>query len=201
MNTKTILGISLATVFAISMSITAAMASNDPSLNATDAGKTGGTFYMDLDAPVKNFNFKDAPDLVTFWAWFLEDKGNNGADARVAAITLHHNINDQAAFDPIFCGDDKSPQCQAIRSNPVQSFHPHYAEFKFIDVDGQGNIQLCVTNLESPNLDFRVNNQQTITLEDDSEDYADYYAVGTIGAIEGCPVGLGITNIYSSNLP
>jgi len=199
MNSKTILGISLAAIFAISISMTAAMASNDPSLNATGAGKTDGAFYMDLDAPVKNFNFKDAPDLVTFWAWVLED--DHGADVRVAAITLHHNINDQAAFDPVFCPEDKSPQCQAIRSNPVQSFHSHYAEFNVIDVDGEGDFQLCVTNLESPNLDFRANNQPTITLEDDSEDYAGFYVVGTIGAIEGCPVGLGITSVTSTNLP
>lgn len=198
MNTKTILGISLAAVFAISMSMTAAMASNEPSLSATDADQEGDIFWMDLEAPVKAFNSKDAPDLVTFWAWVLDD--DNGADLRVAAITQHHRINDQAAFDGVFCPDDKSPQCQTIRSNPVQSFHPHYAEFTATDVGG-AEPALCVTNLESPKLDFRVHNQETITLEDGTEEYAGFYAVGTIGAIDGCPVGLGITSVVSTNLP
>lgn len=113
---------------------------------------------------------------------------------------MHHNVNDQAAFDPVFCPGDKSPQCQSIKSNPVQSFHPHYAEFTAMTV-ADGSTQLCVTNLESPKLDFRVHNQETITLEDDSNSYTGFYATGTIGAIDGCPVGLGITYVVSTNLP
>ncbi len=57
-----------------------------------------------------------------------------------------------------------------------------------------------MTNLESPNLDFRVN-KETITLEDSSEAWTGFYATGTIGAIDGCPVGLGITSVVSTNLP
>jgi hypothetical protein len=199
MNTKTILGISLAAVFAISMTTTAAMADIPGSLTVTDAGQTEDTFFMDLVNPVKEFNSKKAPDIVTFWAWSIPTQGN-GETLRVAAITLHHNINDQAAFDPIFCPDDKSPQCKSIKSSPVQSFHPHYAEFTELTV-ADGSRQLCVTNLESPKLDFRVHNQETITFEDESNTYTGFYATGTIGAIDGCPIGLGITSVVSDNFP
>lgn len=195
------MGLSLAAVFAASMiSLVYAANFNADSANVEDAGQSGDTFFMDLEAPVKEFNAKNAPDLVTFWAWLID--GGSG-DVRVLAITLHHNVNDHQAFDPVFCLGDKNPTCKAIKSSSVQSFHPHYAEFTVTDADNDVDTPdvLCVTNLESPVLDFRVHNQDVITVEDEDSTYAGFYATGTIGVIDGCPVGLGITNLFSTNLP
>jgi len=201
MNSKTILGVIVATVFAVSMISLSYADVNPGSLTVTSASQDSeGTYSMDLVGKVKEFNAKDAPDLVTFWAWLTEE---GGGDVNVVAITLHHKVNDHQAFDPVFCAGDKNPTCKPIKSNPVQSFHPHYAEFTFTDHDDDVSTDdvLCVTNLVSPNLDFRVHNQDTITVEDSSTTYAGFYATGTIGAINGCPVGLGITSVISTNLP
>ncbi|MDH3277447.1 MAG: hypothetical protein OEL77_03500 [Nitrosopumilus sp.] len=193
MNTKTISGISLAALFAVSMISTGAYAAVADMLDIKEASSDGETHSMQVAERLQHINSKEAPDLVTFWAWVIEtpEDAPEGTALAVDAITIHHRINDQAAFDAVACPDDKSPQCQAIRSSPVQGFHPHRAFF---------DENFCVIGLESPKADFRVF-KDTLHLE--ASDLAGAAATGTIGDMgldedeePICPIAnLGITEL------
>lgn len=175
---------SFTAIFAVTL-VSGAFADIDGSLDIVDASQADDVFLMTLQDPVKEFNARDAPDIVTFWAWSIPTTGDE--DLRVVAITLHHGVNDHQAFE------------MSARSTPVQSFHPHIAEFTAIDVDDNPDTDpvLCVTKLESPALNFRVHNQETISVNLD-ETWGEFAATGTIGGVEGCPVELGITSVIST---
>ncbi len=188
MKTRAILGISLAAAFAISISITAAMADIPGSMNVTAASSDGTNHYMTVADKVKQFPAKAAPDLITFWAWALPIPLNAppGTVLAVDAITLHHGVNDHQAFDD---GSDKNPTNKDIKSSPVQSFHPHKAYF---DADG------CIIGLESPKADFKVQHNTLVLTSSQSDAVA--VATGTIGTTGhgDCPFGLGITGVVTA---
>ena len=172
--TKTILGFSLAAVFAVAMMTTSVFASIEGSQTVVSASSDGNTHFMEVQDKVKQIPAGKANDLITFWAWAIPIPvgAPAGTTLAVDAITIHHKVNDHQAF-----GKDK-------QSSPVQGFHPHKA---FFDETG------CLLDLESPKSDFKVQHK-TLTLE--ASDTAVKAATGTIGA-EGhgaCPFGLGITD-------
>ncbi len=68
-NTKTIMGISLATVFAISMTMTAAMADIPGSMTVVSASSDGITHVMEVEDKIKQIPANKADDLITFWAF------------------------------------------------------------------------------------------------------------------------------------
>ena len=179
MTTKTILGISLAVVFVISM-ITFAYATTPGYLIITDATSDGTKDTMTLQDSVKEIPAKKAEGVITFWAWAINTPGNapEGTALAVDAITIHHGVNDHQAFG------------KAARSTPVQSFHPHRAYFDSAN---------CVIGLESPKADFRVKDN-TVTLA--SSDIAAVAATGTIGPREECTAtGLGVTSANFFTIP
>ena len=183
MNTKTILGISLAAVFAISMTMTAAMADIPGSLTVVSASSDGDTHVMEVEDKIKQILANKTGDLITFWAFAVPVPGDApaGTALTVDAITIHHGVNDHQAFG------------KAAQSSPVQSFHPHQAHF---------DANFCIVGLESPKADFKVQHK-TVTLE--ASDTAVAVATGTIGDrgvdINGdpvCPVAnLGITSLVT----
>jgi len=178
MNTKTILGISLAAVFAISMTMTAAMADIPGSMTVVSASSDGVTHVMEVEDKIKQIPAKKADDLITFWAFAVPVPGDApvGTALTVDAITIHHSVNDHQAFG------------KAAQSSPVQSFHPHQAHF-----DGA----FCIIGLESPKADFKVQHN-TVTLE--ASDTAVAVATGTIGPRADCtdsPATLGITSLVT----
>jgi len=180
MNTKTILGISLAAVFAISMTMTAAMADIPGSMTVVSASSDGVTHEMNVEDKIKQIPANKANDLITFWAFAVPTPGDApaGTALTVDAITIHHSGNDHQAFG------------KAAQSSPVQSFHPHQAHF---------NSELCVIGLESPKADFKVQHK-TVTLE--ASDEAIAVATGTIGPRAECTAtGLGITGTVTDPTP
>jgi len=176
MITKTILGISLATVFVISITMAAAMADIPGSMTVVAASSDGVTHVMEVEDKIKQIPAKKADDLVTFWAFTIPIPGDApaGTALTVDAITIHHSVNDHQAFG------------KAAQSSPVQSFHPHKAHF---------DAALCIIGLESPKADFKVQHK-TITLEASDEAFA--VATGTIGPRDECPIGLGITGVVTA---
>ena len=177
-NTKSILGISLAAVFAISMTMTAAMADIPGSMTVVSASSDGVTHVMEVEDKIKQIPAKKADDLITFWAFAVPVPGDApvGTALTVDAITIHHSVNDHQAFG------------KSVQSSPVQSFHPHQAHF-----DGD----FCLVGLESPKADFKVQHK-TVTLE--ASDTAFAVATGTIGPRADCtdsPATLGITNLVT----
>ncbi len=170
---KLIIG-SLVGVIAIAVSISGAYATFPVGyLDIESANSDGVTHMMTLADDVKQITAKKSEDIVTFWAWAVPNptEAPEGTFLTVDAITIHHGVNDHQAFG------------KAAKSSPVQSFHPHRAYF---------DSNLCVIGLESPKTGFKVN-QNTVTLS--SSDVAVAAATGTIGPVDGCPVGLGVTNI------
>ena len=176
MKTRTILGISLAAAFAISISMTAAMADIPGSLNVETASSDGNTHSMDVEDKVKQIPAHKADDTITFWAWVLPNTSDapEGTVVTVDAITIHHKVNDHQLF-----GKD-------LQSKPVQGFHPHKAYF---DSD------FCVIGLESPHTAFKVQHNTLVMTSSQTE--ALVAATGTIGGggHEECPFGLGITDL------
>ena len=174
MNSRTIFGISLAAVFAISISATVAMADIPGSMTVTAASSDGTTHSMTVEDKVKQIPAHKAPDLVTFWAWVLPISGEvpEGTTLVVDALTIHHKVNDHQAF-----GKD-------AQSSPVQSFHPH--KF-FFDEDN------CVLGLESPKVKFKVQHNTLVMPSSQTEAIA--VATGAVGTAghEACPFKLGIT--------
>ena len=184
MNTKIILGISLAAVFAISMTMTAAMADIPGSQTVVSASSDGVTHVMEVEDKIKQIPAKKANDLITFWAFAVPVPGDApaGTELTVDAITVHHSVNDHQAFG------------KAAQSSPVQSFHPHQAHF---------DVNFCIIGLESPKVDFKVQHK-TVTLE--ASDTAVAVATGTIGPRADCtdsPATLGITSLitHPTSLP
>jgi len=170
MNTKTILAVSLAAVFAVSM-ISVVHADIPTYLDITSASTDGNTLSMTLAGDVKQIPVNKADDLITFWAWVTVT--DSGLEAN--AITIHHGVNDHQAFG------------KAAQSSPVQSFHPHKVYF---DHDN------CVVGLESPKADFKVQHN-SITL--DSDETFDFAATGTVGPRADCAAtGLGITSLVDT---
>ena len=121
MNTKTLLGISLAAVFAMSMTMTSAMADIPGSMTVVSASSDGNTHVLEAQDKIKQIPAHKAHDLVTFWAFVVEeipDDAPENTDLTVDAITIHHRVNDHQAFG------------KEAQSSPVQSFHPHKAHFQ-----------------------------------------------------------------------
>lgn len=171
MNTKVILGTSLAVLFTVSM-LSAAYAINAGQFDIVSAATDGDTLTMTVAEKIKQIPAKDADDLITFYGWVTEIP-SGGLVADVVAI--HHGVNDHQAF-----GKD-------AQSSPVQSYHPHKVTFDAIN---------CVIGLESPKSDFRVQHN-TVTLE--SDDSFDFAATGTVGPRDECTAtGLGITTLYDT---
>ena len=172
MNRKLLLGISLATVFIFSIMMLPINADLDGMLDITGASSDGTNHKMQVADNLKNINKKES-DIVTFWAWAIDNPEDapDGTFLTVDALTIHHLVNDHQAF-----GKD-------AKSTPVQGYHPHRA---FFDSD------FCVIGLQSPKADFRVKDN---TLQLASDDIAFLAATGTIGAVDGCPIGLGITEL------
>jgi hypothetical protein len=170
MNSKLVLGTTIATL--ITVSLTSVYATTGYFDIAT-ASSDGATHSMTLEDDVKQIPAKKAEDVVSFWAWAIPTPvgAPAGTALAVEAITIHHGVNDHQAFG------------KAAQSTPVQSFHPHRAYF-----DGA----FCVIGLESPKADFRVKDN-TVTLE--ASDVAFAAATGTIGPRDDCAIGLGITNV------
>ena len=75
-NTKSILGISLAVVFAISMTMTAAMADIPGSMTVVSASSDGVTHVMEVEDKIKQIPAKKADDLITFWAFAVPVPGD-----------------------------------------------------------------------------------------------------------------------------
>ena len=178
MNTKTILGISLAAAFAISMTMTTAMADIPGSMTVVSASSDGETHVMEVEDKIKQIPAKKASDLITFWAFAVPVPGDApvGTALTVDGITIHHSVNDHQAFG------------KAAQSSPVQSFHPHKAHF---------DANNCLIGLESPKADFKVQHK-TVTLE--ASDTAFAVATGTIGPRDDCPdspATLGITSLVT----
>ncbi|HUT06664.1 MAG TPA: hypothetical protein VMW74_08275 [Nitrosopumilaceae archaeon] len=188
MKTRAILGISLAAAFVLTISITAAMADIPGSMTVTEASSDGASHYMTVQDKVKQITEKQAPDLITFWAWAVQitQDAPSGTVLAVDAITIHHGVNDHQAFDD---GADSNPTNKDIKSTPVQSFHPHKAYF---DANG------CIIGLESPKADFKVKHNTLVMTSSQTEAVA--VATGTIGTTghEACPLGLGITGTVTS---
>ena len=184
---------SLVAIFAISMTMTAAMADIPGSMTVVSASSDGVTHVLEVEDKIKQIPANKAPGLVTFWAFAIPTPADapNGTVLTVDAITVHHRVNDHQVFDPVFCPDDKKKTCKPIKSSPVQSFHPHVAYF---------DENLCVIGLESPKSDFKVQHK-SINLEA-SGAAAFAVATGTIGdrgldenGNPICPVAnLGITS-------
>ena len=182
MTTKTILAMSLAAVFAVSM-ISAAYAVPRASYLDITGVSTGATSTVTLDGDVKQIPANKALDTITFWAFPVEESFGGGS-LNVAAVTIHHGANDHQYVGSI--DNDPSPVNQNVRSTPVQSFHPHYANF-----DGLG----CLVGLESPKIDFKVSGN-TITLDTSGVTPLGFAASGTIGVRSECTAtGLGITSL------
>ena len=170
MNTKTILGISLAAVFAVGMFSTA-YAVNAGQFDITSASTDGETLTMTVAEKIKQIPANDADDLITFYGWVTVTSDGLVADA----ITIHHGVNDHQAFG------------MAAKSSPVQSYHPHVVTF---------DANNCIVGLESPKSDFKVQHN-TVTLE--SDDSFDFAATGTVGPRAECTAtGLGITALYDT---
>lgn len=174
MKTRTILGISLAAAFAISISMTAAMADIPGSLNVEKASSDGSTHSMTVEDKVKQIPAHKADDTITFWAWQLPNPSDapEGTEVTVDAITIHHKVNDHQAF-----GKD-------LQSKPVQGFHPHKAYF---------DETFCLIGLESPHTAFKVQHNTLVMTSSQTEALG--AVTGTIGGEdhENCPFGLGIT--------
>ena len=100
MNTRTILGISLAAVFAISMTMTSAMADIPGSMAYVSASSEDGTHFLEVQDKIKQITAKNADDLVTFWAFAIPNPADAplGTVLTVDAITIHHSVNDHQAF-------------------------------------------------------------------------------------------------------
>ena len=187
MNSRAIWGILIAAVLAVSMSLTV-YADISGSLTVVSASSDGVTHTMTVEDKIKQIPANKAPDLITFWAFAVPTSPADaaaGVALTVDALTIHHGVNDHQAFDAIACPPDKNPTCKAIKSTPVQSFHPHKAKF-----DGA----FCVVGLESPKADFKAQHK-TITME--ASDTAFAVATGTIGERGECPIGLGITSLVT----
>ena len=171
---KTLLGISLAAVFAIGM-VSSVFALNTAQFDITSASSDGSTLTMEVVEKIKQIPAKDADDLITFYAWVTE---TNDGGLQADAITIHHSVNDHQAF-----GKD-------LQSSPVQSYHPHGVTF---DSDG------CIVGLTSPKVDFKVQDT-TVTLE--SSNGFDAAVTGTVGPRADCSAtGLGITGVYDAFAP
>lgn len=175
MNTKTMAGAIFALFVVTTMIVTSyATPTYDPDmLIATSANSDGETLTMTTLANVKQVveNKDSTDDTVTFWAWQIPTEGPEFA--RVAAIAIHHGVNDHQAFGP------------GAKSSPVQSFHPHEVAL---------DENFCVIGLESPKADFRVKGN-TLTLENDAL-HLDV-VTGTIGPRADCPnspATLGVTS-------
>jgi hypothetical protein len=165
--------------------MTAAMADIEGSLTIEKAISDGTTHSMDVEDKVKQIPAHKADDTITFWAWVLPNTSDApaGTAVTVDAITIHHKVNDHQRFDD---GSDSNPNNQDIRSKPVQSFHPHKAFF---------DENFCVIGLESPHTAFKVQHNTLVMTSSQTE--ALVALTGTIGGggHEGCPFGLGITDM------
>jgi len=172
---KKLLGTLIVTVIIISMTMTSVMADIPGSLTVVEASSDGTTHVMKVQDKVKQIPAGKADDIITFWAWAIPPLSDapEGTVLVVDAITIHHGVNDHQAFG------------KAAQSSPVQSFHPHKA---FFDENG------CIIGLQSPKSPFSVKDN-VLTLK--ASDTAVAVATGTIGAVEGCPVGLGITGVVT----
>jgi hypothetical protein len=170
MNSKLVLGTTIAALIAVSLTSVYATTGY---FDITAASSDGTTHSMTLADDVKQIPAKKAEDIVSFWAWAIPTPSGApaGTALTVDAITIHHGVNDHQAFG------------KAAQSTPVQSFHPHKAYF-----DGA----FCVIGLESPKADFRVKDN-TVTLEASDDAFA--AATGTIGPRSDCAIGLGITDL------
>ena len=172
---KKLLGTIIVVVIIVSMTMTSVMADIPGSLTVVEASSDGTTHVMKVQDKVKEIPAGKADDIITFWAWAILPASDapEGTALAVDAITIHHGVNDHQAFG------------KAAKSSPVQSFHPHKA---FFDENG------CVIGLQSPKSAFSVKDN-VLTLESANTAFA--VATGTIGAVEGCPVGLGITSLVT----
>lgn len=172
---KKLLGTIIGTVIIISMTMTSVMADIPGSLTVVEASSDGTTHVMKVQDKVKEIPAGKADDIITFWAWAIPIPGDAPVDTTLAvdAITIHHGVNDHQAFG------------KAAKSSPVQSFHPHKA---FFDENG------CVIGLQSPKSAFSIKDN-VLTLE--ASDIAFAVATGTIGAVNECPLGLGITSLVT----
>ena len=172
---KKLLGTIIVVVIIVSMTMTSVMADIPGSLTVVEASSDGTTHVMKVQDKVKEIPAGKADDIITFWAWAILPPSDapEGTALAVDAITIHHGVNDHQAFG------------KAAKSSPVQSFHPHKA---FFDENG------CVIGLQSPKSAFSVKDN-VLTLESANTAFA--VATGTIGAVEGCPVGLGITSLVT----
>jgi len=169
------LGAIFALIFTTTLTVTAFAVPTYPAemLNITSASSDGTTMTMTTEVKVKHVveNKDTTDDLITFWAWQIPTE--NGEAARVAAIAIHHGVNDHQAFG------------MEAKSSPVQGFHTHE-----VALDGD----FCVVGLQSPKADFRVKGN-TLTLENDAI-HVDTVS-GTIGPRVDCPESpatLGVTD-------
>lgn len=170
----TLLGISLAAIFAIGMG-SSVFAFNAAQFDITSASSDGTTLTMEVAEKIKQIPAKDADDLITFYAWITT---SSLSSVEVDAITIHHSVNDHQAF-----GKD-------AQSSPVQSYHPHGVTF-----DGDG----CIIGLTSPKADFKVQDN-IVTLE--SSNSFEAAVTGTVGPRAECTAtGLGITGAYDLFVP
>ena len=170
MNSRILLGTSIAALFAVGL-FSGAFAINAGQFDITDASTDGETLTMEVAEKIKQIPANKADDLITFYAWVTITSTGLEADA----ITIHHGVNDHQAFG------------KAVKSSPVQSYHPHGVTF---DSD------FCIVGLDSPKASFKVQHN-TVTLE--SEDSFDFAATGTVGPRSECTAtGLGITNLYDT---
>jgi hypothetical protein len=185
MTKNVLLGASLAAAFAISM-FAYVMADDGPREKYMElVSATNGTdSSITVNATMKQIPAHKALDVITFWALPIEyDVAQAGGALNVAAVTIHHGVNDHQYVGSI--DNDPKPVNQSVRSTPVQSFHPHYAGF-----DGDG----CLVGLESPKLDFRVKGD-TITFDTSDHPTVGFAVTGTIGLNSTCATGLQITHV------
>ncbi len=170
----------MAAAFAITISMTAAMADIPGSMTVVAASSDGTTHSMTVQDKVKQIPANKAGDLITFWAWAIPNPVGApvGTALTVDTITIHHGVNDHQAFG------------KAAQSSPVQSFHPHKA---YLDVN------LCIVGLESPKSKFKVQHTTLVMTSSQSESIA--VATGTIGPRGECPIGLGITSLVTPPTP
>lgn len=182
MISKTTMVASLMAVFIVSI---ISMAYADPRtdyLDITDVS-TGASSTVTLAENVKEIPANKALGTITFWAFPVAESFGGGS-LNVAAITIHHGVNDHQYVGSI--DSDPKPVNQSVRSTPVQSFHPHYASF-----DGAG----CLVGLVSPKIDFNVS-KNTVSLDTSGVTPLGFAATGTIGPRPECTAtGLGITNL------
>lgn len=147
---------------------------------------TGTTSTMTVDGEIKEIPAKKAVGLITFWAFGVDESFGPGA-TNVAAVTIHHGANDHQVVGAL--DDDPKPVNQGARSTPVQSFHPHYANF---DSD------FCLRGLVSPTIDFSAKNN-LVSLDTSDVTTNGFVITGTIGPRDECPLGLGIDGVDDHN--